>query len=605
MEAPEMSGGFARRVWLERSLFVAGLLLLPLCAPRPARATIRYTVSVAGRQQHLFAVTMTVPDVRGRITVAMPAWNALYQVRDFAARVLNVRAALLPATPGGPAAAAPRSLPVRAMDPETWQVTGSGVIRINYEVFWNGDPPFDSQLDSHHAFINLAEILFYLPDRRGEETEVAFTGLNPGWKIAVELPAGAAPDSFRAPDYDALVDAPVEIGDFDEFRLAVPGARLRVVVDGATDETMLRELVRRIVGYETGLMREAPFDEYLFIYHFGKSVGGMEHANSTAIAVADESEAAVVTAHEFFHLWNVKRIRPQSLEPVAYAHWQPTRALWFAEGVTSTYGAYTLERTGLWSREEFYRHLARQMAMLESRPARAWQSVEESSLDAWFEKYPLYLQPDRSISYYNKGEILGVLLDIEIRDLTGNHKSLDDLMRFLNEQFAHRHRFYREADLAKAAESLTGHSFADFFSRYVSGTEEIPYPSFLEKAGLLLEQQTGSVTSLGFFATPEAGAGVLVEYVEPGSAAEQAGLREGDAILALDGKPFPQDIGDWLARHKPGETVTLLVGREGVSTSLSFPLESRSVLAYEIRDDPNATTIERRIREGLLSGKTD
>ncbi len=575
------------------------LPLLLLLAAASARATIRYTVSVAAREDHMFAVTMTVPDARGPVTVAMPAWNALYQIRDFAWRVFNVRATLL--VPAGAA----RPALVRAVDPQTWEVSARGTVQITYEVFWDGAPPFDSQLNPHHAFINPAEILFYLPERRGEPVEISFTGLAPGWKIAIELPSAGTPDSFRAADYDHLADAPAEIGDFDEFRLTANGAHLRVVVDGATDEKLLGEMIRAIVGYETGLMREAPFEEYLFIYHFGRGAGGMEHANSCAIAVTDLPGAAVVTAHEFFHLWNVKRIRPQSLEPVDYAHWQPTRALWFAEGVTSTYGAYALERTGLWSRKGYYRHLARTIAALDSRPARAWQSVEQASLDAWFEKYPLYLRPDRSISYYDKGEVLGVLLDLEIRSLTRNRASLDDLMRYLNRNFAHRHRFYREAAIEKAAETLTGRSFAGFFSRYVSGTAEIPYASFLAKAGLLLERRTELTTSLGFAATEALGTGAIVAFVEPGGAAERAGLREGDRILALDGQPFPYDVETWLAGRKPGKTITLLVGREGGPVKLSFPLESGTAVAYEIREDPHATAIERRIRKGLLTGKTD
>src|SRR5580700_5081521 len=163
-------------------------------------------------------------------------------------------------------------------------------------------------------------------------------------------------------------------------------------------------------------MDGAPFERYTFILHIGKGAGGggMEHANSTAIGIPSEEYLAGVAAHEFFHLWNVKRIRPASLEPVDYTKEQYTRALWFAEGFTNTYASYTLERTHLWSKEQFYEDLGEQISELEARPANRWQSAEQTSLDAWLEKYPLYNRPRSSVSYYEKGQVLGVLLDILI-----------------------------------------------------------------------------------------------------------------------------------------------------------------------------------------------
>src|SRR3984885_11791040 len=183
---------------------------------------------------------------------------------------------------------------------------------------------------------------------------------------------------------------------------------------------------------------------------------------------------SAIAAHEFFHAGNVKRIRPQTLDPVDFTKEQYTRALWFAEGVTSTYAAYTLERSDLWPKEKFYADLAAQISELDSRPARLWQSVEESSLDAWLEKYDDYRRADRSISYYNKGEIDGMLLDLAIRDTTDNHKSLDDVMRTMNEQFAKQDRFYDDSASVRAvSEQIAGGKFDDFFARYVSGTDEI------------------------------------------------------------------------------------------------------------------------------------
>src|SRR5207302_5028879 len=240
----------------------------------------------------------------------------------------------------------------------------------------------------------------------------------------------------------------------------------------------------KIVAAETAWMNDRPFRTYLFLCHFPRDSGGggMEHAYSTAIEVnaqvlADNPLAfADVTAHEFFHLWNVKRIRPQSLEPVDYTREMWTPALWFAEGVTSTYAAYTLVRTGIWNHAQFLADLGAQITELESRPARAWQSAEESSLDTWFDKYSLYDRPDFSISYYNKGQLLGLTLDILIRDATENRASLDDVLRRMNQQYAQRGRFYADSsgieeaveEVVRAANPGAAGDLAGFFKRYVS-----------------------------------------------------------------------------------------------------------------------------------------
>ncbi len=225
---------------------------------------------------------------------------------------------------------------------------------------------------------------------------------------------------------------------------------------------------------------------------------------------------ANVSAHEFFHLWNVKRIRPQSLEPVDYTREMWTPALWFAEGVTSTYASYTLVRTGIWTHAQFLADLGRQITELESRPARTWQSAEESSLDTWFDKYPLYDRPDFSISYYNKGQLLGVALDILIRDTTDNRASLDDVLRRLNQQYAQRGRFYAdsagiEATVEEVVRCQAGNcrvpnsprpiasmDLAEFFKRYVSGTDEMPFADLLSRAGLTLKTEGEKRAALGF-----------------------------------------------------------------------------------------------------------
>lgn len=482
------------------TVFFAALLASMALAPI-ASATIRYQVSMSQAGQHIFHVRMEIPHVAPGTTIAMPAWNALYQIRDFAFRVRDVEVAQATSEE-----LAPRFTIARELDTQDWSLGGNspGDVPgdsapndvVTYSILWNDPGPFDTQLNEHHAFINLAEILMYLPKRRDESAEVQFENVPSGWNVIAELPRGLEPDSFTAPTYDALVDAPVEAGKPSEFQFDNDGAHFRVFVDSQDwDKSLLSEALHRITSYELKLMGGPPFSEYTFIFHIGPDSdvggGGMEHMNSTAIAATSTGSAAAIAAHEFFHVWNVKRIRPQTLQPVDYSKEQDTRALWFAEGVTSAYASYTLERTGLWSKQKFYADLASQIAELQSRPARKWQSAEESSLDAWFEKYDDYNLPSRSISYYNKGQILGAMLDLAIRDATDNHKSLDDVMRLMNDEYAKAGKHYDDSEgVLRAVNEVTGKDFSDFFQQYVSGTAEIPYEKFLAIAGLELKLDT-------------------------------------------------------------------------------------------------------------------
>lgn len=474
-------GGIWRRVVIALAVWCFALAL-------PAVATIEYRVSLANPSEHILRITMTIPNVKDTVDVQMPAWNALYQIRDFSSRVREVQAH---DAHGKPLAIAKR-------DTMTWRISGGESAVVSYGVFWDDPGPFATQLDSEHGFLNLAMVLFYVPDRRDEETRVTFSDLPAGWEVAVALdPAGAevarnseAP-TYSAAGYDELVDAPVEIGKFEQFRFDAAGARIRVAVHGTNwrRETLEAKL-RRIVEYQVKLMEDAPFEEFLFIYHFDSGGGGMEHANSTAIFTASDANAEGISAHEFFHLWNVKRIRPKTLEPVDYTRVNITRALWFAEGISDTYEAYTLLRTGMRSAQDFYAGLAGEIAELERRPANRWKSVEEASLDAWLEAYRHYRRPEFSISYYNKGEILGVLLDILIRDATENRKSLDHVMRYLNTEYAQRGRYYDDSNgIRTAVERVAGVSFAEFFARYVAEAEPLPYEDTLRRAGLAFTLQ--------------------------------------------------------------------------------------------------------------------
>jgi predicted metalloprotease with PDZ domain len=414
--------------------------------------------------------------------------------------------------------------------------------------------------------------------------------------------------SIMAPSYDALADSPIEIGPFKPFRIA-DNPRIEVLVHGDNwQQSDVESTLRKITSYEIQLMGGAPFDHYLFILHIGKAAagsgGGMEHAYGTAISLGSTQQLAFLAAHEFFHLWNVKRIRPASLEPVDYTKEQYTRALWFAEGVTSTYGSYTLVRTGLWKRQDFYADLAEQITELEARPANRWQSAEQSSLDAWFEKYPYYNGPDFSISYYSKGQLLGVLLDLLIRDRTGGERSLDDVLRKMNENFAEKNRPYRDSlDVRLTAESVAGGSFDDFFRQYVAAAEPLPYSEVLSTAGLVLEKQEVTRAELGFTLERDGNGKAIVRSVVSGSPPERSGLRVGDEVDSFNGESVPRRADGWVRSRRPGDLVRLQVRRNDQPFDLSFALGGKTEEIFAIDEDPHASPQARSIREGLLRGK--
>jgi predicted metalloprotease with PDZ domain len=454
-----------------------------------ASEPIQYVLDLREPASQLVRVVMTVAGAAPSTEFQFPAWNNLYQIRDFERNIQE-----LTVDCDG------RKEQLARLDLNTWRSEAAPCekLALRYAVYGTGSTPFSSAFDSEHAFLNFATLLFYLPEERRRAARVKFL-IPAAWKIATLLEQDG--DGFLAPNYDALADSPVEAGQFQDYSFSQNGATYRVVVHADqrdySPDRLLASL-QKITATETALMHDTPFSRYTFILHFrrGDGGGGMEHRNGTAITL---SAAQVrghwenledMAAHEFFHLWNVKRIRPQSLEPIDYVHGNDTRDLWFCEGVTSTYGALTLVRAGLISRQAFYARLGAAIETLQSRPARFFQSAEESGLEAWFEKYNDYLRPERSISYYNKGELLGFLLDLAIRHATRDGAALDDLMRRLNEDFARTGRYYTEQDLrreiAQIAPTFSG--LDAFFEDYVRGTRELDYETFLGYAGLELEK---------------------------------------------------------------------------------------------------------------------
>jgi predicted metalloprotease with PDZ domain len=585
---------------------VAAFVIWVACAAVTPGA-IRYEVSVAHPEQHLFRVSMEVPDVQGEVKLQMAAWNALYEIRDFSSHVQEVEAY-----------ADGKRVEIEKLDKLTWLVHSSGTVTVKYATFWDDTGPFNSQLNAEHAFINPAMILLYIPNRRDEQADLTLSDIPVGWNVASATPGHARPMAsraatweFSAKSFDALCDGPIEVSNFEEFTIHDLSPAVHVVIHGDNYKRHdVEAVLRKICTYEIKLMEGAPYEQYTFIFHIGKAAGGggggMEHANSTAIYVPSVEYLPNVSAHEYFHLWNVKRIRPASLEPVDYTHEMYTRALWFAEGVTNTYGSYALVRSGVWNKQEFYGDLAAQITELEGRPAENWQSAEQSSLDTWLDKYALYNQPQSSVSYYTKGQVLGVLLDILIRDRTDNQHSLDDVMRAMNENFAKSGKFYRDSlDVRLTAEKITGSGLEDFFTNYVSGANPLPYKYYFAKAGLGLEEKESVRATLGFTTQREPDGSRVVASVEPGSLAEKAGLQVGDELQRWNGDVVPRRPDRWASQQKPGEDLHLQINRAGTPQSLVVKLGEVREKFFVVGEMPDAPDRAKRIRDGMLKGTTD
>src|SRR5579883_3346064 len=581
-----------------------------LAAQTPAQSLgprIRYTVSLKDQVHHCLLVKIEIPAGSDTHDLQLPVWNATYQVRDFSQFVNWVHAK----SPSG------QPLHVSLVDKSRWRISDAkDGANVEYEIVANESGPFGAELNQHHAFFNLAEVLMYPVDARNNSMLVRYIDVPAGWRAATALP-GDFTFGFTAKNYDTLVDSPIELGTFQETGFDEGGSHYRIIVDADSEEINLASIgsmLSRIVGAETKWMNDHPFDTYVFLYHLpheSAGGGGMEHAFSTAITLSAPSLSnnpgllADVSAHKFFHLWNVKRIRPQSLEPIDYTRENYTNALWFSEGFTSTVASYALLQAGFMDEPRFLTRLSATITELQGRPAHTTQSVEESSLDAWLEKYSEYRMPERSISYYNKGDLLGLVLDLAVRQASGGRQSLREVLQWMNENYAKKGVFFPDsAGVRTAAEAVCGRDLGPLFKQYVAGLNEIPWDDFFATVGLHVVRTVNRVADPGFVAVRNFDAPADVVRLRPGSEAEKAGLRPGDLVLQLNGRAVAADFERRLAALRPGDMIRLRVRQHGSERELQWKVGSREESEYRLADVANLTAEQKGARAAWLKGES-
>jgi predicted metalloprotease with PDZ domain len=590
-----------------QALALAALLLILSASSQAVYAQagapqIAYTVSMPRPETHLLEVETRLrwesSGAPASVELLMPVWTpGSYLVREYARHVQDFAA-----QDGGG-----RALPWRKTNKNTWRVESNGAreVRVRYSVYSNELTVRTNELNDQHAFWNNAALLMYPEGYLAAPSTVRVVPFK-DWKVATGLPAVSGErNTFRAENFDVLYDAPFIASNFRLLTFQVRGVEHRIVFDGEGnfDAERVRRDTQKIVEAGIEMMRDVPYRDYTFIYMTHPTArGGLEHLNSTAIIYtrfgfrpeSSYRDFLTLVAHEYFHLWNVKRIRPDALGPFDYTRENYTRLLWVAEGVTSYYEAILTRRAGLMTDKQYLDAAAKAFSDLQNTPGRLEMSIEEASFDAWIK----YYRPDENtinsaVSYYDKGSVVALLLDLEIRKRSKGARTLDDVMRHLYDEFYKKNRNFTPEDFQRAAERAAGGTLEDFFRRYVRGREELDYNSALEAVGLRLDtagpaettaaaRTTAALTALGATLAQD-GERLLVRNVPAGTPAYEQGLSAGDQIVAVDGYRATRDfLGARLEERKAGDTVTLTVFRLDELRTFPVKLVAPRTATYRI-----------------------
>ena len=517
---------------------------------------------------------------------------------------------------GFEASAADARLAVRQDSPNSWVIDtrGKPSITVRYtaglrdSVAWRR-PNNRWFLRTTSGMLDGPRTFMYLDGWKQLPARVSFT-LPAGWRIATGLaPATGDSTTYTAPNYDVFIDSPMLLGQFLSYPFTAAGTPHRAVVDlgggRASAPTAFVNMLRRISTTAIDIFGATPYQDYTYIFVGGRG-GGLEHANSTTIGVKTEilarnpRGAQTVSAHEFFHAWNVKRIRPIELGPFDYEHEVRTVNLWWSEGVTDYYADVILARAGLNTPADFARRLARSIENFQNNAARMVISPERSSWTTW--DSPAVNQ-GAYISYYLQGELLGFLLDLAIRDSTDNTRSLDDVMRFLMQHYSHDRGFTRD-QLVQAVRSATGCDFAEFWRLHVSGTYDIPWNNYLKAAGWRLVLTKTLTVDARIGSIPPAVEGGRWRAVAPLGAAWLAGLRAGDELVRINRRDIIDgtDVTAAVQSIRPGTAVIVEVMRNSQPVTIRFRANIYERERAVLRDLPAQTAKMRRIRAGLTRG---
>ena len=548
---------------------------------------VDYTLSMAHPNSHYFEVEMDISDIKQKeIAVKMPVWApGSYLVREFAKSVNLVKAF----DSNG------KALEVHKCDKNTWSIATKGVskVKVKYEVYAFELSVRTSFLDDSHGYVNGTSVFMYVEDNKNNAGELLIKPHESFKKISTAL-TKEGNNRFSFEDYDELGDSPIEIGNHELFSFEAAGVNHTVAMygEGNYDIPTLQKDMAKTIEAATAVFGENPNKEYLFIIHnLTVGSGGLEHKASTTLQVNrwtygedDYLGFLSLVAHEYFHLWNVKRIRPKALGPFDYDNENYTDLLWVMEGFTSYYDELLLRRAGFYSEDDYMGKLFGTINYVENSPGNKVQPVAHSSFDAWIKAYRYNENSvNTTISYYSKGQILAAMLDLHIINKTKGEQSLDNFMQQLwNDFYIAKDVGFTEEEFQNTLESFLKEDMDWFFDDYVYDVKTIDFKKFFAGVGLEVYNDLNEATPYLGVRTSSSGGNVIVKTVYRGSAAEAYGISVNDEIIAVNGfRVNKSDFDNWIDTFEIGDEFELTLSRDNIIKTYSVKMGSRVVNRYK------------------------
>jgi len=537
--------------------------------------------------------------------VHLPVWTpGSYLIREFARNVDSFTA-----TADG------KELQVQKSSKTSWLIKHGGLksLQINYRVYAFELSVRTSFIDAEHAYLNGTTVFMYHKKAMDQPHQVKFIP-HSSWKnISTAMPqVGADPWTRSSPNYDELVDCPVEIGNHQTIEFMAAGARHKIAMFGIDkyDEKQLKKDYTKIIEASIAVFGELPLKEYLFIVHHStQGGGGLEHANSTTLQTRTnvyESESSYngflgLVAHEYFHLWNVKRLRPIALGPFDYSKENYCHNLWFSEGFTSYYDNLLTRRAGLMKEADYLEVLRSGFEAIHGNAGDNVQSLAESSWDAWIK---FYLRNENSsnitVSYYRKGAMMGLVFDLAILQASAGAFGLDSLMKKMYLQY-HKglDRGFSDAELLQTCREFMGEEADFIFKNYIYGTEKVDFNRYLAYAGLGIEDIRDDKTAYLGLGTRPSSNRLQITSIRVNSAAEKAGFNVNDIILSVDGKELTT-LDSWLKAKKPGESFIFIVYRNGKQLTLEGKLDVFPAARYSWTKGGKRNPVQQKIYDHIV-----